>query len=412
MRLVFVHPAFLDRGGAENLTVWLASALAARGDTSTLAAAGIDWSKWPELDQRVASLELPDREEGLRQQPARSRLHGGLLAPLCRDADLVVAGNYPSYWWVADAVRVLRPWDRPATLLLCQEPPRRFYFRHTDEPIKRYLESGRQSLPFHEAMVATFRNRMRRFRLSRTPVVRWFDRRAVRWMDAVTANSEFSQACIRGAWGRESDLVHVGVPEPAPGDNAPFEERDGVVVLTGFALTKNPMGVLATVDEIVNRLGRRDIRFVLSGRNLPPAYQAFIEERRLSDHIQFVGYVNEAEKARLLGRARLCLFIPLAEPFGMVMVESMLRGTPVVGSDHGGPGVTIEDGITGVRVDPFDPPAAARAVAGLYDDRHRWEAMSRAGRARARSRFLLPAFTDRFAAVARRVVETRKAAAR
>jgi glycosyltransferase involved in cell wall biosynthesis len=140
---------------------------------------------------------------------------------------------------------------------------------------------------------------------------------------------------------------------------------------------------------------------------VPPAYQAFIAERRLADHIQFVGYVSEAEKAELLLRARLCLFIPLAEPFGMVMVESMLRGTPVIGSDHGGPGVTIEDRVTGVQVDPFDPTAVARAVVGLYDDRPRWEAMSAAGRTFARSHFLLPAFVERFSAVARRAVEAR-----
>lgn len=407
MRVVFVHPAFLSRGGAENLTVWLASGLAARGWHVTLAAAGIDRGKWAELDERVRTVELPDRTDRLRHQPSRSRTHGRLLAPLCREADVAVAGNYPSYWWVADALRSLPTASRPATLLLCQEPPRRFYFRSTDYPIKQYLESNRRSLPFHDEMVKAFKNRMTRFRLSRMPVVRWIDRRAVRWMDAVTANSAFSRACIHDAWGRDADLLGVGVPEPAGGEEVPFEGRHGVVVLTGFAMVKNPMGVLGAVDEIVNRIGRREIHFMLSGRNVPPEYRAFIETRGLADNVRFVGYVSEAEKGHLLTRARVCLFTPLAEPFGLVMVEAMLRGTPVVGSDHGGPGVTMRQGETGVLVDPFDPAAIARAVVDLYDDRARWEALGRHGRALARERFLLPGFVDRFEALVRRAIERR-----
>ena len=69
------------------------------------------------------------------------------------------------------------------------------------------------------------------------------------------------------------------------------------------------------------------------------------------EQIQYIGTVNDEEKNELLGKARAMLFpIEWNEPFGIVMVEAMACGTPVIGFNHGSVNEVIDEGITGFKV--------------------------------------------------------------
>lgn len=73
----------------------------------------------------------------------------------------------------------------------------------------------------------------------------------------------------------------------------------------------------------------------------------------LLDHplIEFIGEINEIQKQDFLGNARALLFpIDWPEPFGLVMIESMACGTPVIAYRHGSVPEVLEDGVTGFLV--------------------------------------------------------------
>ncbi|HEY4471945.1 MAG TPA: glycosyltransferase family 4 protein [Stellaceae bacterium] len=77
--------------------------------------------------------------------------------------------------------------------------------------------------------------------------------------------------------------------------------------------------------------------------------------------IEFVGEIGENEKCRFLGDAVALLFpIDWPEPFGLVLIEAMANGTPVIAFGRGSVPEIIEDGLTGFIVD--DLAGAARAV--------------------------------------------------
>jgi glycosyltransferase involved in cell wall biosynthesis len=85
----------------------------------------------------------------------------------------------------------------------------------------------------------------------------------------------------------------------------------------------------------------------------------------LSDDIRYVGEVSHDEKVRLLQRAALTVFpIQWPEPFGLVMVESMACGTPVIATRYGAVAEVIEQGRSGVIVDSFEglAPAVEQAM--------------------------------------------------
>ena len=71
--------------------------------------------------------------------------------------------------------------------------------------------------------------------------------------------------------------------------------------------------------------------------------------------IEFIGEIDERQKSRFLGDARALLFpIDWPEPFGLVMIEAMARGTPVLAFRHGSVSEVVEDGITGYVVESVE----------------------------------------------------------
>ena len=80
--------------------------------------------------------------------------------------------------------------------------------------------------------------------------------------------------------------------------------------------------------------------------------------------VQFIGEIGEAEKSDFLGGARALLFpISWPEPFGLVMIEAMACGTPIIAFNQGAVPEVMQDGVTGFVVE--DVEQAVRAVAHL-----------------------------------------------
>jgi glycosyltransferase involved in cell wall biosynthesis len=76
--------------------------------------------------------------------------------------------------------------------------------------------------------------------------------------------------------------------------------------------------------------------------------------------VAFIGEINDAQKSGFLGDARALLFpIDWPEPFGLVMIEAMACGTPVLAFRNGSVEEIIEDGITGRIVDSMEEAIAA-----------------------------------------------------
>jgi len=101
-------------------------------------------------------------------------------------------------------------------------------------------------------------------------------------------------------------------------------------------------------------------------------------------NVEYVGEVNEATKAEFLGKATALLFpIDWPEPFGLVMIEAMACGTPVIAFRCGSVPEVLEDGLTGFIVDNLDEAVAAVGRIGSLDRaaiRRRFEVRFSAGR--------------------------------
>src|SRR5437763_3444543 len=96
-------------------------------------------------------------------------------------------------------------------------------------------------------------------------------------------------------------------------------------------------------------------------------FREFVEPH-LDDEIEYLGEVTHGEKVELLQNARATLFpIEWEEPFGLVMIESMACGTPVIATRHGAVPEVIDDGVSGLVVDNYREMPAALERADALD---------------------------------------------
>lgn len=143
-------------------------------------------------------------------------------------------------------------------------------------------------------------------------------------------------------------------------DFPPGRGGDGLVFVGRMAPEKGPdLAIRAAVEA--------DRRLILAGA-IEERHRAFFEET-VRPHLQegrvdYVGPLTRAEVADLVGRSA-GLLMPLRwdEPFGLVVVEALAVGTPVVAWRRGAMPELVTEGVTGFLV--ADPAAAARAVQKL-----------------------------------------------
>jgi glycosyltransferase involved in cell wall biosynthesis len=161
-----------------------------------------------------------------------------------------------------------------------------------------------------------------------------------------------------------SDLNWVGtVYNGVNVESFPFQEEKEDWIL--FVGRFNPdKGAHLAIDAA--RAARRPI--VLAGKVNEPAEQEYFEQAirpHLGSEVTYVGEVDAAGKRELYANAA-CLVFPVCwpEPFGMVMIEAMACGTPVVALNNGSVPEVICDGTTGIICATSDELPAAIGKAG------------------------------------------------
>lgn len=111
------------------------------------------------------------------------------------------------------------------------------------------------------------------------------------------------------------------------------------------------------------------------------------DQHGVADRVTFVGAVDRDRIPQLLAEMDLAVVLPWYEPFGIVPLEIMSCGKPLVGSAVGGLLDTVTDGETGLLVPPRNPKRAAAAVRTLLDDPALRRSMGRAARRKIEERY-------------------------
>ncbi|MEZ4234727.1 MAG: N-acetyl-alpha-D-glucosaminyl L-malate synthase BshA [Myxococcota bacterium] len=228
-------------------------------------------------------------------------------------------------------------------------------------------------------------------------------RHALLHSDAVTAVS---------AWLRDETRAQLDLPDlaveviPNFVDTARFRPRPrtGPPVLL-HASNQRPVKRLAAVVDVFARVAvQRDVQLVVLGDGPDrPAAEAALARRDLADRVRWVG--ERADPAPILADADVFLLPSATESFGLVALEALACGVPVVASAVGGLPEVVPEG-AGFLVPPDDLDQMAARVLALLDDPALHARFAAAGRAHA-ERFAPDAAVDRYEALYRSLVAGR-----
>jgi glycosyltransferase involved in cell wall biosynthesis len=322
-------------GGTERVISWLTEELVALGHDVTLFASGDSQTSAKLVSGWPRALRLDGEVRDV------NALHLTMLEQVCRRAwDFDVLHFHLDYY--------------PFSL-----------FARGATPFVTTLH-GRLDLPEHRHLFATFAS---------APIVSISDAQRLPVPDAGwvrTIHHGLPERSLMPQPVKPSHFAFLGriSPEKAVDDAIRIAQRCGV-----------PLKLAAKVDKVDREYFEDKVRPLLR----PPA-------------VEYIGEISDSQKSEFLSGA-ICLLAPSAwpEPFGLVMIEAMACGCPVIAYNRGALPEVIEEGVTGFLVD--DEVAASAAVGRLGT------LSRRAIRKRFEARFTARRMADDYLALYRELID-------
>jgi glycosyltransferase involved in cell wall biosynthesis len=202
-------------------------------------------------------------------------------------------------------------------------------------------------------------------------------RAAFRSSSSVASVYRAGNEALAAATGLENGRVLANVVEIGP---LPSSDEPLVLFLGRLHPSKGLSLFLRALAGVVERVP--DVRAVIAGSGDAAPIRAEARARGIADRVELVGWVEGEEKVKLLRRAAVLVNPSFIEALPMAVLEGMAAGRAVVATRVGGVPEVVEDGKTGLLVEPGDEEGLREALIRLLDN----EALRRElGAAAARS---------------------------
>ena len=228
----------------------------------------------------------------------------------------------------------------------------------------------------------------------------WLEKRAVLASDHLVCSTRAHRQAMAGVFGFDSARAHViSLGTSLPGDDEvaaiPAATADApvrVLYASRLEVRKGAQTFLDAVPAVASEFP--NVEFLVAGKDRPegPGGQLFADYFRtaytpFAERVKFLGFVSDAELRRLYQTCDVFAVPSNYESFGLVFVEAMAWGKPVIGGRAGGMPEVIAEGETGFLVDPGDVAGLTAALGQLCRDRELRIRMGQAARQRAVGHF-------------------------
>jgi glycosyltransferase involved in cell wall biosynthesis len=205
-----------------------------------------------------------------------------------------------------------------------------------------------------------------------------------------TCSDEVTELAALDVPAQRVAVVPCGVDLDRFCPHGPRASRDGRYRILSLGRLVPRKGVETTVRALVGVPGAELV--IAGGGDATTEAErarlaAIAQDCGVSERVRLVGHIPRKDVPALLRSADVVVSVPWYEPFGMVPLEAMACGVPVVASAVGGHLDTVVEGRTGALVPPRDAGALAQRLRELLADPARLAAIGSAAAARARSRY-------------------------
>lgn len=232
----------------------------------------------------------------------------------------------------------------------------------------------------------------KRCTLSKRPSVIWWHYR--RCAEANRNNAKYPKLIVASEYVKQQAVASrypanqievlpyfTGLPEfSTEADNG-----ENTIYFVGRVVREKGLDRLLSAVSLV----RTPWRLIVNGDGMDLGRAKSIAHRLgLSDRIEFAGWADREQHVRFYREASVVVVPSIwPEPFGMVGIEAMSYGKPVVAFNVGGISEWLEDGVTGFLVKPYDTKEMAEKIVYLLDHRDETREMGMRGRIRVEREF-------------------------
>ena len=319
MKVALIHDYLREYGGAERVV----EALHEIWPDAPLYTAFVDWKSLGQFADKFKDWDI--RTSWVQRNWLVKKWHSPLrfLTPLVwesldlRGFDVVISS---SGWYICRGVIT-----RPETLHISyiHHPPRNLYNYPTDRKKNIFV---------------------RAYAVLINPFLRLYDFAVAQRVDYLVANSQTTRRRIQKYYRREAEVIYPPVDVKIKDQKSKIKENKGEYFLSVGRLTYAKRVDLAI--QACNKL-KLPLKIVGTGR------EEELLRRLAGSTIEFLGTVSDNQLGQLYSQAKVMLFTALQEDFGMVPVEAMAAGVPVIALRQGGVVETVVEGKTGAF---FDQP--------------------------------------------------------
>jgi glycosyltransferase involved in cell wall biosynthesis len=253
-------------------------------------------------------------------------------------------------------------------------------------------------------LVTTFYGVELRWVKGALPFLKGFLAWAARRSDRVIAISNYTAGELRELAEVPIEVIPytTSLPDVTPVPGSAAQDGTGPVLFVGRLVERK--GV-AHLIEAIARLGPAEggprLEIVGDGPERP-GLEALARQLDVANRVVFRGKVSPEELQASYARAAVCVLPSVldargdTEGLGVVLLEAMNHGTPVIASRIGGIPDIVEDGVSGLLVPPGDADALAAALRQVRDDPALARRLGEGGRRRLREQFSWPAIVQRW----------------
>jgi phosphatidyl-myo-inositol dimannoside synthase len=245
-------------------------------------------------------------------------------------------------------------------------------------------------------------------------------RMALRSANLVLAPSKYTAEQVAAVQGVATEKLRVlpwaldpqfeGLAPQAAKSAAPANFPEGRVVLTvgRWRADERYKGMDTLITALPRLLPRfPELQLAAVGDGDDRAWlEDLAEETGVERHVHFLSGLSYAELAACYAHCEMFALPSKGEGFGLVYLEAMACGKPVIGGAHGGAPEVIDDGKTGYLVPHGDAVQLATAIETLLADAALEQEMGRRGRQRVENEFRFSVFAKSFRKILRELCES------
>ena len=179
--------------------------------------------------------------------------------------------------------------------------------------------------------------------------VRFYDRYKWKFFDQVICHSKFTAQNVKKHYGVNPEVIYLGTNTNVFSPTKDCVKKNAILTLGDSKIRRADL-LIKAASKLLKKRNDFEIWVVGNTGKLDTELKSLAKTINVEKNVKFFGKISDAELAKLYSESLVTVHLVKEAPFGLIVIESMSCGTPVISWKPGGPEETIIDGETGFLI--------------------------------------------------------------